>query len=152
MFKKKLKKMEKEKEKTKELAKERLESATSSIDSFLQEAKDIKGVKIIIKEIENANMGTLRSLSDRIKSKTKSAFIFLESSDKGRINMVLTATKNLIQKGFDAGGVIKEAAKIVDGSGGGRSDFAQAGGKNPAELSKVFEFIEKTASNIIQGA
>ena len=66
--------------------------------------------------------------------------------------MILTGTKDLVSGGLDASKVIKEAATIVNGSGGGRPDFAQAGGKDSSKLGKVFEFIEKTANDIIGGA
>jgi len=140
---------EKKKEEKKALEKKKLKSAEGDIDVIISEAKVIKDVKVIIKEIENANMGILRSLSAKIKSKTKSAFIFLESKDGDKVNMVLTGTKDLISGGLDAEKVIKKAAPIVNGSGGGRPDFAQAGGKDPSKISELFEFIEKTATDII---
>ncbi|MGB2705449.1 MAG: DHHA1 domain-containing protein, partial [Candidatus Omnitrophota bacterium] len=105
----------------------------------------------IIEEIENANMEILRNLSDKIKAKTKSAFVFLESTEGDKVNMILTGTKDLVSNGLNASEIIKPAAKIVNGSGGGRPDFAQAGGKDPSKLSKVFEFIEKSATDIIGG-
>jgi len=138
---------EKEREKLRE--KEGLRKAAAGIDDMLEKAKDIKGVKIVIEEIANANMGILRKLSDSIKAKTKSSFVFLGSRDGERVDIVLTGTKDLVSNGFNASEIIKSAAKIVNGSGGGRPDFAQAGGKNPSELKKVFEFIEKSAADII---
>jgi len=142
-------KLLKEKEQEKLRKKEALEKAASGIDELLKRAKDIKGVKIIIEEVENANMGILRNLSDKIKAKTKSAFVFLGSREGGRVNIVLTGTKDLVSNGFNASEIIKPAAKIVNGSGGGRPDFAQAGGKDPSGLGRVFEFIEKSAVDII---
>ena len=82
----------------------------------------------------------------------KSAFIFLGSREGDKVNMVLTGTKDLISSGFNASDIIKKAAEKVDGSGGGRPDFAQAGGKDPSKIKSVFEFIEKTAMRIIGSA
>jgi len=141
----------KEKEREKKREKERLKKAEVGIDALLEKARDIKGVKIIIEEVENANMGILRSLSDTIKAKTKSAFIFLGSREGHRVNIVLTGTEDLVSNGLNASEMIKSAAKIVNGAGGGRADFAQAGGRDPSGLGKVFEFIEKSAADIIGG-
>ncbi|UCD54902.1 MAG: alanine--tRNA ligase, partial [Candidatus Omnitrophota bacterium] len=114
-------------------------------------AKNIKGVKVIIEEVKNADLGVLRRLADRIKEKEKSSFIMLGSKDKDRANLVLCLSEDLVSKGANASDMIKPMAKIVGGSGGGRPDFAQAGGKEPSKLNKVFKIAEKIAMDIIEG-
>ena len=141
----------KEKEEEKTLAKKKLKEAEEDIELIIKNAKAIKGVKVILEKIEGANMGVLRSLSDKIKSREKSCLIVLGSETEGRANLILTGTKDLVSKGFNASALIKDLAKIVEGSGGGRPDFAQAGGKDPSKLKKVFEFAEKSAAGIIEG-
>ncbi|MBL7156712.1 MAG: alanine--tRNA ligase [Candidatus Omnitrophica bacterium] len=139
------------KEREKILAKEKLKEATENIDLIIKKAKKIKNTKLITKEIKNADMEILRSLSDKIKSKEKSSIVVLGSRIDGKTNLVVAITKDLILQGLDASKWIKDMAKIVGGSGGGRPDFAQAGGKNPSKLGEVFEFAEKSATDIIGG-
>ena len=140
-----------EKEEEKALAKKKLKEAEGDIELIIKKAKVIKDVKIILEKIEGANMGILRSLSDKIKSKEKSCLIVLGSETEGRANLIVTGTKDLVSKGFNASVLIKDLAKIVAGKGGGRPNFAQAGGKDPSKLNKVFEFAEKSAAGIIEG-
>ena len=108
-------------------------------------------MKVIIEEVENANIGILRKLTDKIKEKENKSFIVLGSKDNNRANLVLALTKDLVSKGANASEIIKPMAEIVGGSGGGRADFAQAGGKDPSKLSEVLKFAEKRARDIIGG-
>ncbi len=144
-------KSHKRKEKEKHALKQKLKIAEENIGLIIKKAKDIKGVKVIIEEVKNADLGILRSLADRIKEKEKSSFIMLGSKDKGRANLVLGLSEDLVSKGANASDMIKPMAKIVGGSGGGRLDFAQAGGKEPSKLSKVFKIAENIATDIIEG-
>ncbi len=140
-----------EKEAEKRRARERLKEAEGYIDVLINRSKSLNGVKIINEEIAGANMDILRNLADKIKEKTKSAFIFLESNDGQKIQMILTGTNDLAAKKFNASEIIKPASRIINGSGGGRADFAQAGGKDVSKLSELFEFIEASAAGIIGG-
>ena len=133
-------KLKAKKEEEKKLDKERLKDAGKSIDFIIKKAKFIEGVKIITEEIKNANMNILRQLSGGIKSKEKSAFIMLAGKDGDKVFIVLSITDDLVDKGMDAEAMIKEIAKSIGGSGGGRKDFAQAGGK---DVSGIREALEK---------
>ena len=139
------------KEKEKHALKQKLKIAEKNIGLIIKKAKDIRGVKVIIEEVKNVDLGILRSLADRIKEKEKSSFIMLGSKDKGRANLVLALSKDLVSKGANASDMIKPMAEIVGGSGGGRLDFAQAGGKEPSKLSKVFKIAKNIATDIIEG-
>ena len=140
-----------EKAKQKELEAKKFEKAAESVDLIIKNAKKIKKTRVIIKEVENANMGILRSLADKIKTKEKSCFILLAARSGDKVSLVLSGTKDLISSGFDASKEIQPMAAPVGGSGGGRPDFAQAGGKDPSKLSSVFEIAENLATNIIGG-
>ena len=142
---------EKKKEEEKTLAKKKLKEAEGDLELIIKNAKTINDTKVIIEKIEGADMGILRNLSDKIKSREKSCFITLGSDSQGKANIILTGTKDLVSKGFNASVLIKEMAKIVEGSGGGRPDFAQAGGKDPSKLGEAFEFAKGKAASIIEG-
>jgi alanyl-tRNA synthetase len=144
-------KQAREKEEAKALEREKLKKAGENIEEIIEKAQNIKGVKVIIQEVKGANMGVLRGLADRIKAREKSFFVVLGSAEGGKANIVLSVAKDLVSSGVDASKLIKDLAKIADGSGGGRPDFAQAGGRDTSKLSKVFEFAGKRAADIIGG-
>jgi alanyl-tRNA synthetase len=149
--KEKIEKLEAKKTEEKRAAKEKLKKAEADIDGIIKEVSFIKGVKVVIKEVEAAGPGILRSLADRIKGKEKSSFIVLGSKSEGKANLVVGLTEDLVSKGADASSIIKEMAGIIGGSGGGRKDFAQAGGKEPSKLNEVFELAKRLAKDVIGG-
>ena len=110
-------------------------------DQIINESKELQNLKVISKEIKNADMDDLRSLADMIRQKTGSAVIVLAASGKDGVNIVFVVTKDLVSKGVDAGRLIKEVAGIVGGSGGGRPDLAQAGGKDPEKLNEALDLV-----------
>jgi len=88
-------------------------------------------------------MGILRPLIDNIKKSIGSGVILLGARGDARVDLVCGVTEDLIKKGIDASGLIKRIALIVGGSGGGRPDMAQAGGKDPARLKDALDGIFK---------
>jgi len=142
---------ERKKEEDKRLEKEKLKKSEAEIDDLIKRAKTIKNSKLIIESIKDANMAVIRKLADTIKTKEKSFFALLAGQDKDKLSLVLSISKDIVKKGADASRIIKDLAKEIEGSGGGRRDFAQAGGKNLEKLKSVFEKAEKTALHIIEG-
>ena len=132
-------KLKEKKDQEKKLEKERLKDTKKNIDSIIKKALLIEGAKIITEEIENANMNILRRLSADIRNKEKSAFIMLAGEQRGKVFIVLSITDDLVNKGMDARLMIKEIAKGIGGSGGGRKDFAQAGGKDASGIKQALE-------------
>jgi alanyl-tRNA synthetase len=102
----------------------------------------INGINTIISLEDNMGMDELRLLADKIKEKSGEAIICLASEDKAakRAFLVIALTGELVSRGLDAGALIHQIAPIIGGSGGGRKDFAQAGGgSKPDNLDKAFE-------------
>jgi alanyl-tRNA synthetase len=81
----------------------------------------------------------LRDLSDRIKQQKKVGAVLLGARIDGRVQLVLNIDKGLVEKGLDATQVIREIAKLVKGGGGGRADFAEAGGREPEKLGDALD-------------
>jgi len=134
------------KELEKQLSSQRLDSIKLSLDSLIHEASVIKDIKIITKEMENLDLDLLRKNIDLIKAKTDNAIIALGSKVGNRALLVMGVTEDLCKKGFDASLLIKDVARLIGGSGGGRSDFAQAGGRDPGNLEKAFEELKNIVS------
>lgn len=121
--------------------------ASSIADDIINSKFDIENIPTIIYRAENLDMNGLRSLSDELKSKLESGLIVLGSINDDKISFVVSATKDLVEKGVHSGKIIKEISSITGGSGGGRPDMAQAGGK---DLGKV-DLALDSAKDIILG-
>jgi alanyl-tRNA synthetase len=121
--------------------------ASSQVDELLDTSREIKGIRVISAQVDNLDLKGLRTLVDNLKDRIKSGIILLGTVEDGKVSLVAAVTKDLTDR-YHAGTLVKEVARIVDGSGGGRPDMAQAGGKSPERLKealeKVFEIVEKT--------
>jgi alanyl-tRNA synthetase len=106
-------------------------------------AVDIQGVKVVATKIDGADAGALRNAVDQLKSKLKTAVIVLasvESSDK--VVLVAGVTADVTSR-IKAGELVGTIAAQVGGRGGGRPDFAQAGGNNPAALDAALAGVQQ---------
>lgn len=110
-----------------------------SIDKYLNKVKEIKNKKICIFEVEDVNIDVLKNLVDRISDFLNESIIFVGNVMDGKVVFIC---KNKIDK-LNAGLLVKKAAVICDGNGGGRADFAQAGGKNISKVKKALEEVLK---------
>jgi alanyl-tRNA synthetase len=105
-------------------------------------ATDIAGVKLVAAQVDGADAGALRNAVDQLKDKLKSAIIVLASVDAAnKITLVAGVTADQTNK-VKAGELVGNVASQVGGKGGGRPDFAQAGGNNPAALAAALQSVE----------
>jgi len=81
----------------------------------------------------------LRDLSDRIRQQRKVDAVLLGARVDGRVQLVLNIDKALVERGLDAAQVIREISRLVGGGGGGRPDFAEAGGREPEKLGEALD-------------
>jgi alanyl-tRNA synthetase len=130
------------KELEKRLSSQRIDSLKSSLDSLIQEAEVIKDIRVITKLIEDVDMDLLRKYVDLIRDKTNKAVIVLGAKQQNRALLVIGITLDLCDEGFDAAKLIGDIAKIIGGSGGGRCDFAQAGGSKPENFEIAFQELK----------
>jgi alanyl-tRNA synthetase len=94
---------------------------------------------IVVAVVTAVKGSALKDLSDRIRQSKKASAVLLGSVDDGRVYLVVNVDPGLVERGVDAVSVAREAAKKIQGGGGGRPDLAEAGGKNPDGLSEAFE-------------
>ncbi len=107
---------------------------------LINEAKDIKGIKILAKQIEGADNKALRNLLDQLKNKFGTAAIVLASVNDNRVTLVAGVTKDTITK-IKAGELVNFVAEKVGGKGGGRPDLAEAGGNQPEALAEALASV-----------
>jgi len=110
---------------------------------ILDNYEEINGVKLFALKFKDKDANNLRETADKIKDKNDSCIIFLASDLGDKALFIASVTKDLNQKGFLAGNIVKEAAKVAGGGGGGRPDFAQAGGKNPEKIDEAIEAVKE---------
>lgn len=122
--------------------------AGSQGDDVASRARKLDGVSVVASRIEGLDDKGLRELADRLRDKLQPSVIVLGSVQGDRVALLAAVSKDAAKK-YHAGNIIKQIAPIVGGGGGGRPDFAQAGGKDSARLDealqKVYELIEKGA-------
>ncbi|HDL64333.1 MAG TPA: alanine--tRNA ligase [Proteobacteria bacterium] len=144
-----LKKMEEE---IKSLENEKREllkkQAGESLSGLIENAVEISGFKLLAAELKGVDMNTLRASADELKKTLGSGIAVLGTISGKKVHLIAAVTPDLVKKGYHAGNIVKEAALIVGGSGGGRPDLAQAGGKDPAKLKEALAAIPKIIQQI----
>lgn len=121
----------------KEIEQLRNKLVSSSTDEILQNAVEVKGIKVVASRFEQLDMDGLRSTGDMLKSKIGSGVVVLAATHGDKVNFIVTATKDVVAKGVHSGNIIREVAKIAGGGGGGRPDMAQAGGKDASKIEEA---------------
>ena len=125
-------------------------AANEALGDVLNQAEDVNGVKCLAVKLNDVDMNELRNLSDDLKSKIGSGVVVLASAmGSDKVNLIVTATDDIVKAGVHAGNIIKSAAPCVGGGGGGRPNMAQAGGKNPAGIEKAFETAKETLASML---
>lgn len=131
------------KEKDKQIEKIKLNLKSSSIDDILKGVDEIQGIKFLTHKFEDVDMDTLKKLGDQIRDKIGSAVVVLASQTDGKVTFLTTVTKDLVKKGINAGNIVREVSKIAGGNGGGRPDFATAGGKDISKIEEALNTVIK---------
>lgn len=103
------------------------------------EVKDINGINLLVHKFDNEDLDTLRNFENRIKGKYKDLIIVFATVKDNKIIFTASVSDSLTDK-YNAGKIVKEVSKITGGNGGGKKNFAQAGGK---DISKLDEALEK---------
>ncbi|HEV2990164.1 MAG TPA: alanine--tRNA ligase [Candidatus Angelobacter sp.] len=117
----------------KELEQLRMKSAASTVSSAEDRVREIQGVKVLAQRVDNLDRNQMRTLVDNLRNKLGSGVVILGSAQDGRVALTVGVTKDLTNR-IQAGKIIKPVAEKVGGSGGGRPDMAEAGGKDPEKL------------------
>jgi alanyl-tRNA synthetase len=114
--------------------------ALSKLDDLISQARTIKGVKVISAELEGVDREAMRQLVDSLRQKLGSGVVVLGTVEDGKVALLAGVTKDLTSK-LHAGKVIQAIAKEVGGSGGGRPDLAEAGGKDTPGLKMALQHV-----------
>jgi len=127
----------------KEIATLQLKEKLGGIDSIAASGKDINGIKVFKGKVEASNMDELKSMGDELREKMKSGVGVLISEIEDKVGIVTVVSDDLIkEKKILAGNIVKEVAKFVGGSGGGKPHLATAGGKDISKIDEALNSVE----------
>ena len=126
----------------KELEEIKKQAMGSEVDEMVKNAKEINGVKLITACFSDYNINDLRTLSDDIKKSYKNTAMVFAAVAGEKVTFLTSLTDDLVEKGYHAGNMIKQIARIAGGGGGGKADMAQAGGKDPSKVNDALAFAE----------
>jgi alanyl-tRNA synthetase len=118
--------------------------AGAEIDDTVQ----VSGVTLARRKVSDLDKDALRGLADALKAKIKSGVVVIASGSDGKVQIVVSVTSDLTGR-LKAGQIVKEIAPIVGGAGGGRPDFAEAGGKQPEKIDEMLKFSEAVISRLL---
>ncbi|HKN26030.1 MAG TPA: alanine--tRNA ligase [Candidatus Acidoferrum sp.] len=124
----------------KDLGEQKRKGALSQLDELFGQAQTIKGVKTVVGEVANVDREGLRQLVDSLRQKLGSGIVALGMPEDGKVALIVGVTKDLTAK-VHAGKLIQALAKQVGGSGGGRPDLAEAGGKDTSALKSALQSV-----------
>ncbi len=128
-----------------------MKSASSSVQSAAENVREVKGVKVLATRADNLERAQLRVLIDNLRNKLGSGVVVLGSVSDGKVALIVGVTKDLTAK-IQAGKIIAEVAKKVGGSGGGRPDMAEAGGKDPSALDSALAGSYSVVEELLRGS
>jgi alanyl-tRNA synthetase len=124
-----------------ELEEMRMKSAAGGLDAAVASAVEVKGVKVLTHRADNLERGQLRTLVDNLKQKLGEGVVVLASAQpEGKVAIIAGVTPGLVKR-IQAGKLVGGVAKIVGGSGGGKPEIAEAGGKDQAEMDAALKAV-----------
>ncbi|MEJ5228031.1 alanine--tRNA ligase [Thermodesulfovibrio sp.] len=128
------------KEKQQEIETLKTKLLTQNIDEIIKQAKQLKGVNALAVKFEGVDAKSLRSLSDRIKEKLSPAVILLASKTNGQGTLIISVTKDAVDR-YDAGKILRNITQKIGGKGGGRADMAQGGCPDGEAIDRAMQIF-----------
>jgi len=115
------------------------EAAGQEAEQLVSAAEDVGGVKVVAARSAIADQRALMDLGAQVRDKLGEAAVVLGGASDGKVAVVALLSKGVTERGLSAQDVVRVAAKLVGGGGGGRADAAQAGGRDPSKLDSALE-------------
>lgn len=112
-------------------------------ESLFKQTKEVSGIRILTDKVPLLSMPVLREMGDALRDKIGSGIVVLATINKGKPNFLAMVTPDLVAKGFHAGDIVKQVAKVVGGGGGGKATTAEAGGKDATRLDEALNLVSK---------
>jgi alanyl-tRNA synthetase len=123
-------------------------AARSRVGELIEKARTVKNVRVISAQIEDADRATMREVADALRGKLGSGVVVLGCAEDGKVALLTAVTKDLTGK-LHAGKIVQTLARGLGGSGGGRPDLAEAGGKDTAGLEKALDRVYELVGQML---
>jgi len=117
------------------------ELARREAEFLVAKAEVVNGVNLLSARVSPCRQEVLREMADIIRDKLKSAVVVLGTVYQDRPSFIAAVTPDLVERGYDAGKIVKEVAAVTGGGGGGKARLAQAGGKNKGKLDEALQLV-----------
>jgi alanyl-tRNA synthetase len=121
-------------------------------ENLLGQAEQVSSVTVLSARVPALTMPVLREMGDILRDRLKSAIVVLATVHNGKPNFLAMVTPDLVAKGFHAGEIINQVAKVTGGGGGGKAAMAQAGGKDTAKIDEALELVKSIVASQISSA
>jgi len=132
-----------------ELEEMRMKSASGSLDEAVARAAEVKGLKVVMHRADNLERGQLRTLVDNLKTKLGEGVVVLASAQpEGKVAIIAGVTPELTRR-IPAGKLVGAVAKLVGGSGGGKPDIAEAGGKDQSQIDAALKAAPAIVADLL---
>jgi alanyl-tRNA synthetase len=132
-----------------EIEEMRMKSAASSLDEAISRSVEVKGVKLLTHRADNLERGQLRTLVDNLKQKLGEGVVVLASAQpESKVAIIAGVTPGLTKR-IQAGKLVGAVAKLVGGSGGGKPEIAEAGGKDQAQIDAALKAVAEIAAELL---
>ena len=137
---------------TRELQQSKMKAALGgggAAGASADEAVEVAGVKLVARHVSGLDKDALRALADSHRTRIKSGVVVLASAEDSKVAIVVAVTPDLAKK-VPAGQIVKQIAPIVGGGGGGRPDFAEAGGKDASKIDEMLAAARSVLEKMLQ--
>ena len=132
--------VEENKSLAKELHEVKAKMSLQSADKLMDSKVDINGVSLLTAKFKDMDMNSLKEMADNLRDKLQSGVVAISNVSDSKVNFVVTATKDVIDRGIHSGNIVKEIAKIAGGKGGGRPNMAQAGATDATKIDEALSY------------
>lgn len=116
--------------------------ARREAESLLSQAELVNGVRLLVAKVPPARMEALREMSDMLREKLKSAVVVLGTVYQDKPAFIAAVTPDLVDRGYNAGEIVRQVARVAGGGGGGKATLAQAGGKYKDKLGEALQLVK----------
>ncbi|MBR3347489.1 MAG: alanine--tRNA ligase, partial [Solobacterium sp.] len=131
----------------KEIAESKQKAMAANAGEQASKAEAINGLNVLILSANGMDTGAMKGYAETLRNKLTDGLVFVSNANEGKVTFVCAASKAAIDKGLKAGDLVKAAAQLCGGNGGGRPDMAQAGGKDVTAVDKALAEVKNRIQN-----
>ena len=134
----------------KEVSELKVQAAMGGAAASRDDSVEVAGIRMVTRKVSGLDKNGLRSLSDSLRDQIGSGVVVLANAEADKVTLVVAVTKDLTKR-VQAGAVVRQIAPIVGGGGGGRPDFAEAGGRDVSKIETALTESRNVVERLLAG-